>query len=164
MHLEVKIPIKTYLKKFIARTHSVEPFVVSKGKCHFSSIIMDPIKKEFKKDTLKIDEEIYTNLSVMIPLTENRFGIDQETVLRINQRLKSMFDQQISDMVSMTNKKKGDIFESVKKFTDYYDITEDDLKFETVIKMYFRARYPTESKKLVTEEMKRVEQLTLFNY
>lgn len=145
--IEVKIPVKKYLKKFIAKTHQTEPFVLSTGKCHFSALIMDPIKKDYHKTVLKPDEGGYTDLSVMIPLSERKFTVDKETILRINQRLKSMFDQQLFDMVSMFNQKKGDMFDGIQQFVDYYNMSEDDLKFETIVKMYYRARLPEKIKK-----------------
>lgn len=145
--IEVKIPIKKYLKKFIAKTHETEPFVISTGKCHFSALIMDPIKKDYHKTFLKPDGSDYTDLSVMIPLNERKFTVDKETILRINQRLKSMFDQQLFDMVSIYNQKKGNIFDGIQEFVDYYNISEDDLKFETIVKKYYRARLPEKPKK-----------------
>jgi hypothetical protein len=162
MNIEVKIPIKAYLKKFISKNHPVEPFIISTGKCHLSALILDPIKKDFSKPTLKVDKEVYTDLRIIVPTNSNKFWFDEETVLRINQRLKSLFDQQLCDMVSITNERKGDIFKRVKEFTDYYNITEDELKFETIVKMYYRARYPEEREKLIKEEMIRYEQLSLF--
>lgn len=162
MNIEVKIPIKLYLKKFIAKTHCTDPFTITTGRCHFSALILDPIKKDYHKHILKPEEGVYTDLILLVPLNERKFTVDKETVLRINQRLKSMFDQQLTDMVTMTNQKKGNIFESVKIFTSYYDIQEDDLKFETVVKMYYRARFPQDRKQLVKEELDRYKQLDLF--
>lgn len=164
-HCGIVVPVKTYLVKFIAKNYSVEPFIVKKNSCHISAIILDQIKKSYSKPQLAYKEEIYTQLTCMVPLSENKFTVDQETVLRINQNLKEMFDQQLSDMVSMTNKKIGDIRNAVFQFCDYYGITEDDLKYDTVVKMYYRARYyvdPTQREKHIKEELHRHQQLSFF--
>lgn len=166
MRLEVQIPIKTYLIKFLAKNNEIEPFLASTGKCHFSSIILDPLKKDFVKDDLKLDEGKYQNLRVSLPLGENRFWFDKTSILRINQRLQSMFNQQLCDMVSITNERKGDIFFRVQQFCDYFQIGEDDLKFDAVIKMYYRARYGSnknEMNHLIKLEQSRNQQLSLFS-
>jgi hypothetical protein len=167
MRLTVEIPLKCYLLKFIAKNHDINPFKLSTGKCHLSSIILDPLKKEGSiKPPLRGDDTKYVNLICSIPLGEQRFFFDESSILRINQRLDSMFDQQLCDMVSITNERKGDIFARVKQFTDYYNIGEDDLKFETVIKMYYRARYPRNSVERETNikiELMRNQQLSFFD-
>lgn len=167
MRLKIEIPIKTYLKKFIAKNHCVEPFKISTGKCHISAILLEPLKKEGSiKATLRGDDTKYEYLECLMPENDSRFFFDNSTVLRINKRLDAMFDQQLCDMVSITNERKGDIFMRVKQFTDFYKISEDDLKFETVIKMYYRARYPQNSferEKNIKIELMRNQQLSFFD-
>jgi hypothetical protein len=163
MHITVEIPIKGYLKKFIAKDHEVEPFKISLGKCHFSSIILDPIKRDYSKFHLLEKEGKYEMMKILVPFPEKKFTVDQETVLRINQRLKEMFDQQLSHMVTMCNERKGDIYNQVQRFVDFYGITDDDLDFYTVVKMYYRRRHPSESKRMIKEEMERYQQLALFD-
>jgi hypothetical protein len=87
-------------------------------------------------------------------------------VLRINQRLDDLFDQQLSDMVSMTNEKKGDIYKSIETFAKFYDISEDDRSIPTLIKMYYRARYtgnPIERERKIKEEIHKWKQLSIFD-
>jgi hypothetical protein len=162
-YITVLIPIKTYLVKFIGKFKEIEPFYVKKNNCHISAIILDQVKKYYSKNRLSFHEDKYTNFECKIPLSENRFTVDQETVLRINQNLDHMFDQQLIDMVSMSQEKRGDILESIQIFLKYYELEEDDLAVPTCVKMYYRARYPRdESDKKIKEDVRRWEQLQLF--
>lgn len=164
--LTVTIPLKTYLIKFIAKNHSIDPFILSKGKCHISSLILDPLKKEGSiRPPLKPEIGNYADLVCLIPNGDTRYFFDQSSVLRINQRLDSMFDQQLCDMVSITNERKGDINQRIQQFVDFYNISEDDLAMPTIIKMYYRARYqkdPIERERKIKDEIERWKQMKLF--
>jgi hypothetical protein len=70
-----------------------------------------------------------------------------------------MFDQQLVDFITMTNKQKGDIKDSIICFMEYYDLSEDEISWETLVKMYYRARhYVPPAKK---ERIEAIQQLEL---
>lgn len=92
-------------------------------------------------------------------MREAKFWWDEETIMIIDHRLKSMFDQQLIDYITIRNQVKGDIKQSIMDFMAYYDMTEDDIAVETLIKMYYRARYGVPSQK--REKMEQVMQLNL---
>lgn len=74
-------------------------------------------------------------------MKEGKYWWDGSTVLLIDKRLKEMFDQQLVDYISMAKLQRGDIKESIELFMDYYGLSEDMISLETLIKMYYRARF-----------------------
>ena len=150
MHVDIIIPVRSYLKKFIANSREVEPFILSLSRCHFSAVILEPIKKGYKKVSLKESDHLNDELKIRMGssvMKENKYFIDNYTVMSIDFKLKSMFDQQLVDYITINNSKKGDIKESIQMFMDHYGISEDDLKWETITKMYYRARHGVPSSK-----------------
>jgi len=161
-YAELVIPLKSYLVKFIAKNHPIEPFFVKSKNCHFSAIILDQVKRSYYKNLLKYEDGKYIQFRCMLPLSENRFTIDNETVLRINQNLRLMFDQQLIDFISIFIEKKGDIKLACESFMEFYDIQDDDLTFDAMVKMYYRARYPREVADVKHKETMNEYQLKLF--
>jgi len=145
LYVDVVIPIRPYLKKWIESNKEVAPyFTVSLTKCHFSALILEPLQKDRvsvgKSEYKFLTGELRCRMSSTV-MREKKFWLDIETPLIIDKRLKAMFDQQLVDFITMINQKKGDIKESIFCFLDYYKLTEDDISWETLIKMYYRARY-----------------------
>jgi hypothetical protein len=143
--ITVKIPIRSYLKKFIAGSNNVEPFKVSIKRCHFSAIILEPLQKEkvIVKEVAKIrwNDELICAFDTD-SLKEKKFWISIEAMNSIDFRLKSLFDQSLIDFININHKRGTTIEENILKFLNYYQISEDDLSVETAQKMYYRARYP----------------------
>lgn len=143
--ITVKIPIRSYLKKYIAASCPVNPFKISLKRCHFSAIILEPLQKE--KVIVKEIEKIRWNEELLCcfdsdSLREKKFWISAEAMNSIDFRLKSLFDQSIIDFININHVKGTTIESNILKFLDYYQITEEDLSLETAQKMYYRARYP----------------------
>lgn len=164
MYVDVEIPIRGYLKKFISVSKDTEPFQIQLTKCHYSAIILEPLKKSFVKVGTSEFKNLEDRLKIRMTssvMKESKFWFDVETIMCIDNRLKSMFDQQLIDFITISIKKKGDIKESIFSFMEYYNLTDDDIKWDTLCKMYYRARYYVpESKK---EKMQKVidQQLAL---
>lgn len=165
LYVDVKIRIRPYLKKWISSNREVEPyFTVSPTKCHFSALFLEPLKKDMIKVSegdhkfLTSDFTLRMSPSVM---REGKFWWDANTVLLIDKRLKAMFDQQLVDFINIANQQKGDIKESIYAFMEYYDLTDDDIHWDTLVKMYYRARFnvPTTKKEKIEEVY---QQLQLF--
>ena len=164
IYVDVTIPIRPYLKKWISSNKECEPFFsISLTKCHFSAILLEPLQKERitvgKSEYKFLTDEIRCRMSETV-MREKKFWMTSETPLIIDKRLKAMFDQQLVDFITMTNREKGDIKDSILCFMDYYELTEDDISWETLVKMYYRARYyvPPAKKKRMDE----IHQLELF--
>lgn len=143
--ITVKIPIRSYLKKFISASCEIEPFKISLKRCHFSSIIIEPLQKE--KVIIKEIEKVRLNDELICAfnseaLREKKFWISIDAINTIDFRLKSLFDQSLIDFININHIKGTTIESNILKFLDYYQIFEEDLSLETAQKMYYRARYP----------------------
>jgi hypothetical protein len=62
----------------------------------------------------------------------------------------------------MTNIEKGDIKDNIIKFMQYYDLTDDDIAWDTLIKMYYRARFYVPAEKSAKMSKIMETQLSLF--
>lgn len=164
--ITVKIPIRSYLKKMIAGSNSVEPFKISVKRCHFSAIILEPLQKEKIKipevEKIRWNDELICSFDSET-LKEKKFWVSFEAINLIDFRLKALFDQMLIDHINI-NRHRGTIEDNILMFLEYYEISEDDLSVETAQKMYYRARYPQN----VISAKKRKEaidlQPTLFDY
>jgi len=162
--VDVDIPIRGYLKKFISVSKDTEPFIVQLSKCHFSAIIYEPLKKPYVKVGISEFKNLDARLKVRMNSTvmrESKFWFDVETIMCIDSRLKAMFDQQLIDFITIMQKKKGDIKESIFAFMEYYNLSDDDIKWDTLVKMYYRARYHVPEQKQAKMEKVIAHQLAL---
>lgn len=163
LFIDVRIPIRKYLKKFVSSHAPVDPFFEIKlTRCHFSAVFIEPLKKNRPqagtKDKDHLDDELILRMGSSV-MREAKFWFSEETIMSIDYRLKSMFDQQLIDHVTMSNKNKGDIKISILEFMNYYSITEDDVSWDALTKMYYRARYSGSKER--QEKVQKVVQLAL---
>lgn len=162
LFVDVSIPIRPYLKKWISSNKEVEPFNISLTKCHFSAILLEPLQKERIKvgssEHKFLTDKLCCRMSSSV-MNEKKFWLTSETPLIIDKRLKAMFDQQLVDFITMTNKQKGDIKDSIICFMEYYDLSEDEISWETLVKMYYRARYYVPPAK--KEQIEAIQQLEM---
>ena len=143
--VKIELPIRSYLKKFIAASKEVAPFHIVNKRCHFSALILEPLGKDeaICKEVDKIRlNEVLTCIYHSFQLSQKKLNLSHEGILLIDFRLKEMFDQQLIDFININHSKECSIQESIQKFLNYYQITEDDLSNDTAVKMYYRARYP----------------------
>lgn len=165
VYIDVVIPVRSYLKKFIASHASVDPFIVSLTRCHFSCIFMEPLMKNRPKAAFK--DQIHLNDSLTLRMrpsvmNEKKFWWNSEVVMSIDYRLKSLFDQQLIDFINIANEKHGDMKQNIFSFMEYYQLTDDDVKWDTLWKMYYRARsFSTEHRQKKMETIIH-QQLLLF--
>lgn len=163
---EITIPIRGYLKRFIASNNEIQPFQLKMTKCAISGLILESTKKDYKRSedftTKELNEKFTFTMSAELQ-KKNRFWMDERMVKIFDSRLKNMFDQQLIDFVTIQNEKIGDIKTAILQFMDYHGISEDDLAWETVCKMYYRARHGVPSIK--KEKMQKAidAQLHLFD-
>lgn len=142
-YFEVSIPIRSYLKKFIAAHKSVEPFELKPHKCHFTALFMEPAKKGYIRKEVESDDLLNDRIILRMPpsiIKENKFTFDENTIAAIDDKLYQMFKQQMIDFIVINNEKRGDILQSVIAFRDHYDIHEDDFKLETALKIFQRSK------------------------
>jgi hypothetical protein len=146
--LKFDLPIRSYLKKYIAASKEIDPFHIVNKRCHFSALILEPLGK----DEAVCKELDKVRLNDVLPciyhshqLAQKKLNLSHEGILLIDFRLKEMFDQQLIDFININHSDEYSIQDSIQKFLNYYQITEDDLANDTAVKMYYRARYPEKS-------------------
>lgn len=163
LFVTVQIPIRRYLKKFIAAQTEVNPhFEINLRKCHISALLIEPLQRDRPQSGLKEKTHLNDLLILKMGATvmkEKKFWFCEESIMLIDHRLKSMFDQQLTDYITMTNSKLGDIKASILSFMEFYNLTDDDIQWDTLTKMYYRERYKGPNDR--REKIEQVYQLEL---
>lgn len=163
--IKIELPIRSYLKKFIAASNEIEPFHIQNKRCHFSALILEPLGRESivfaDKERVRLNDMLNC-IYYSDQLAKKKLNLSHEGILLTDFRLKELFDQQLIDFININHSKSFTIQQSIQKFLDYYKINEDDLSNDTALKMYYRARYPQNS--ISNKKQKEVieAQLTIF--
>lgn len=139
----ITIPIRPHLKKMIARTKSTDPFIISKGKCHYSHALYNALRSNVSRHILKHPDALSEVLPIYINNTlfkDGRYVVDDRMVNNIDCVLQSMFEDKLFTYLDDNAEGKGDIKEYIEKFRDNYGLTEEEAKYDTLKKMYYRYR------------------------
>jgi len=163
MKFSVKIPIQYYLKLYIGKKKSVEPFQLTNKSCHISALILEPIKKDYIRPKFKIDPKFDSILEIEMSTEmarEKKFTIDPDVILRIDTVLKELFDDELFHFANRRHDMGQNIELAIAQFLHYYEIPEDVLALHTVQKRFYRRRNPPVMRKETPEE--RATQLNLF--
>lgn len=139
----ITIPIRPHLKKMIARSKSVDPFIISKGKCHYSHAIYNALRSSASRHTMKHPEVLSESLPIYINNTlfkSGRYVVDDRLVSNVDNILQSLFEDKLFTYLDDNASGKGDIKDYIDKFRDNYNLTEEDAKYDTLKKMYYRHR------------------------
>lgn len=149
------IPIHYYIKKYLSKTHQVQPFFdLSLNGCHISAIILEPIDKGYinPSDRIKMKETYDDFLTFRLNTTlhrQTRFKIDANSVRRINKLLENKFNHEfysfvdnLIDHYKSTGKETIYQEDCIRQFISFYDLPEDYIQFETLKKRYYRYRVP----------------------
>lgn len=100
-------------------------------------------------------------------LRTSDFSISNDRLKKIDQYLRSLFIQTFGASVSLKYHESGDVFRSVRLFMDFYNLEEDDIMFETLVKDFYRYRNIKIDNKAVKRIRKRrksfVDQRSLFD-
>ena len=140
---DITIPVRPYLKKFVAAYSPIDPFVIKNTKCHFSALFLEPLERVYnKKDKLAAKSRLSDTLCIRIPqsvMNQKKYFLSTQSILMIDSRLQALFSQQLSDFIKI-NHIKGDYIEhTIEKFKNYYSIDEDDLPLRTVTQAFYRS-------------------------
>ena len=153
--IDVTIPIRPYLKKFLSKNARVDPyFTLSLYGCHVSAIIFECFKEDWAKVSHESDRYMTDKLSIHMPTTVTRykrFYVDDALVYTIDKRLKSMFDQQLMDYSIISHGITGKLKQSMITFLDFYGINEDDVSLEALYRYFYRTRKKQNSGELIRE-------------
>lgn len=161
LHISVSIPIQFYLKKYLSKKVDVSPFHLTNKGCHISALLLEPIEKGFyptkQPVPAKYNDFLEFSMNTSI-IKEGRFHIDSKIVYRINKILEDKFDDEFFHWCEnvrqsfISNGKAIEINEAIETFMAYYDLSEDDIQFETLKKAYYRYRVPPVPIRKATQE------------
>lgn len=149
------IPIHFYIKKYLSKTHEVDPFELSLNGCHVSAIILEPIDKGYmsQNDRIKLketyDDVLTFRMNTTLIKQRTRFFIDANSIRRINKMLENKFNHEFFSFVDnlVDHYHKAGINsvykeDCIRQFIEFYDLQEDYIQFETLKKRYYRYRVP----------------------
>lgn len=136
--LRVKIPMKPYVVKFLLKKF---------GKTHKASKnswlglnVIEVLTKEYQKP-IKITSKSY--FTIVIPYTlcvHNGHFIDYLKFPELEKKCDKIFRDFMYDFVQINSVEKshGDIMSSLRRFLDFYNISEDELKMDSAYRHYLR--------------------------
>lgn len=156
---EIKIPIRSHLKKMIAKNREIIPFTVTYSKCHYAAIFYQAFEREsFTQNSFKskLDYNDFIELSFPPHIAqENRFGISRKRLSYIDAQLRSIFDEKLFDFLNHNCYEKGDIKKYSIQFMENYEITEEEITLDALVKSYQRYRKKTNVKDKVNFRAKK---------
>lgn len=147
---EIKIPIRSHLKKMIQKNREVTPFTVSFDKDHYAAIFYQAFQRDsFPQNSFKSKLEFNESIELSFPAhiaKENRFHISRKRLSYIDAQLRSIFDEKLFDYLNDNCFQKGDIQKFSMLFMEKYEITEEEITLDALVKSYQRYRKKTNVK------------------
>lgn len=146
--IEITIPIHSHIKKMIAFRECIEPFHISIGKCIYSEVIFYNLTRDSVHITHKKENQFNETLTIHLCekyIREGRFYINDKRINKIDLLLKGIFENKLADFVesntfNVGSHGDGNIKSSIIKFMEKYHLTEQDITYDGLKKMYFRYR------------------------
>lgn len=140
------IEVKSYLKKFLAFHHSVEPFVLTEKNRHglfiLNALRHSEVIRSGKRYTLQGRTEPMQIL--LREHYERSFGLHISSwhQYQFNSFLLDEFhDRMLEHVACQYTGRKGDYKRALLGLREKFSITEDDLAFKTLEKMFEREKY-----------------------
>lgn len=126
-------PVKPHVYKYLQRKVG-EKLIVSNHN-FFGGIVLDILSKRYS-DLKNVNNELSFPVEVSISYMEKMgFYIDAKIMRKFNYRIDDIFREEMRSFVQMNFRINRIPKESsLKSFMFEYNITEDDIKFETLIK------------------------------
>lgn len=146
MQLVVPIAIKPFIKKFIEKDFSADPFVVTTNNLYgiflFTCLEKASPKLLRAEREFALDAGIYSG-SLKILISENywnKYGciITPQKQYHFNKFVSYQFHEEFYKYVRNRIGAKGSINQAIFDFRDIYGISEDDLSFKTIQRAFQR--------------------------
>jgi len=139
--IKITLPIKSYLKKYLAFSLEVDPYTLSTTD-HFGPWLLnlfthtvyswDPASSDVYNDCMDIVIPAFFSRS-------NRFTIEPKTVLRINDYLDKQLDEEMNRyLFRIRSLPQQQIKTHILQFRNDYEITEDELSYDALKKRHQR--------------------------
>ena len=127
----------------ISLKKDVNPFPISIGKCIYSEVIFYNLSRERVKMSHQKIQQFNDTITIKLSseyLRENRFYLNDKRINKIDVLLKGIFEEKLIDHLDLTCNGKGDIKDNIIKFMNRLNLTEEDIAYDSLRKIYFRHR------------------------
>lgn len=144
----IHMPMKSYLRKFLQKKYGTNYEVSSNSL--LGIFLIEILDKQYRKDHKKIIQKDYYPLIIPKYIVE-RVGFDMPTskMKRFEEMLVKLFKTELESYIKLTieselyvkiddKKYRQDIMKAIKQYLDYFDITEDELKLESLYRDFNR--------------------------
>jgi hypothetical protein len=146
--ITVNMPMQLYLQKFLLKKYG------SSYKVSYNSLLgmflLEILDKQYRKEHRKITQTSYYPITIPKSIVE-RVGFDMPTskMKRFEEMISKLFRTELESYIKLTisadlcisvDQKvyKQDVMKAIKQFLEYYDVTEDDIKLETLYRDFNR--------------------------
>jgi hypothetical protein len=135
--LVVHFPVDRHVYKYLQKKVG-EKLVVSKNN-FFGSMVLDILQKNYS-DLERVPSEMVFPVEVSIRYMEKMgFYLDSRSIRKFNTRIDDVFREEMVGAISLNFEKFRIPKErSLRELLDFYNITEEDIKFETLVRDFKR--------------------------
>lgn len=132
----LKIPVKTHVKKYLVKQYGAE-FKANK-KTFFGTFIIELLDRETERVNY-FKEEVYTVTVDRNYTKKTKIALDGNKLRSVGNALEVLFIEDFYKYVDgQLVSPNASAYQAVKNFLKIYDISEDDLKLETMYRKYQR--------------------------
>lgn len=138
LKFHIHFPVKPYLHKFL--THKFGPHFIYTKASILSPVIKSVLTESVSSELLGFKEEMY--YEVIIPsnyFNKNSISFSSEKAFQFNKDVDHLFREELYQFMVLNHEIYGIKFRT--SFRDYlskFDITENDVKYETLLKQFQR--------------------------
>lgn len=131
--ITVHFPVKPHVYKFLQKKVG-EKLVVTKNN-FYGNLVLDVLSKRYcVLEAVKDDLTFPVDISLRY-MEDYGIYIDKNIIRKFNSQIDKQFKEEIRTFVSINSKANGmQKNESIRQFMYHYNITEEDMKLETLIK------------------------------
>lgn len=146
--ITINMPMKSYLRKFLLKKYG-SSYKVSSNSL-LGIYLIEILDKQYRKDHKQIRQKNYYPLIIPKSIVE-RVGFDMPTakMKRFEVMLSKLFKDELESYIKVTttlelyvnindNKYRQDIMKAMKQFLEYYKISEDELKLDSLYRDFSR--------------------------
>lgn len=148
-HQTISVPIRSYFLKFIAKFHKISPFEITKEKQPINVVFFDAFSRQKKgeKETVfhsKFNDQIQVRLSA--DFYAQKTPISKDFLNFVDSGIRVIFEKELHLYLDKNCFGKGDIQKYCLEFMDDYNISEDEISLDALLKSYQRYRHKSKSK------------------
>lgn len=138
----IYFPVQPHVYKYL-QSKVGESMTVSR-KDFWGNLVLDILSKRYTSTTIQTEDLVYPVEISMRYMSEFGVFIDSKTVRKFNSQIDNLFREEMRTHVFINYEKNGIPKDrALKQFLEYFNIDEDDMKFETLKKDLIRSKKGT---------------------